>query len=98
MACAAVVQPPFALADALGQRAQQRTKEAAPLGTHLIVPGSDDPDFDGVTFRCAAIVSSAPALVRTLSAKRSGRLEGYYRLVTTFACNYSDLSVVLIYN
>ena len=50
--------------DALEQRAQQRTKEAAPLGTHLIVPGSDDPDFDGVTFRRAATVSSGPVLVR----------------------------------
>ena len=56
-------------------------KEATPLGTYLIVSGLDEPDFPGVTFCRAAIVCSAPALTRTLSEKRPGRLDGYRRLV-----------------
>ena len=55
LACAAVARPPF--------RVQQQTKEATPPSTYLIVSESDDPDLDGVTFCCAAIVSSGPALI-----------------------------------
>ena len=54
----------FAFADAFEQRARRRTKEATPPSTYLIVSGSDDPDLDDATFRRAATVSSAPALIR----------------------------------
>ena len=50
----------FAFADALEQRAQQRTKEATPPRTYLILSGPNDHDFDGVTFRHAATVLSVP--------------------------------------
>ena len=85
----------LAFTDALGPSHATMNKEASPPGTFLIVSGSDNRDFHGMTFRCATIVCSAPAPVRTLSTKRSGRLDGDRRPVTAFACNYSDLSIVL---
>ena len=76
----------FAFADALGPSHAITNKEAMPPDTYLIVSGSYEPDFHGVTFRHAAIICSTSALVRILSAKRSERLNGDRRLVTAFAC------------
>ena len=66
----------FAFADALGLLRATTNKQATSPGTYLIVSRSDDLNFYGVTFCCAAIICSAPALIRTLSVKRSGRLDG----------------------
>ena len=81
----------FAFADALGPSHTKTNKEAMPLGTHLIVSRSDDPDFHGVAF-FAPQLSSRPPRSSDLVRKRSGRLDGDRWLVTAFACNYSNFS------
>ena len=55
----------FASANALEPSRTTTNKEATPPGTYLIASGSDDPDFHGVSFCRAVIVSLAPALVRS---------------------------------
>ena len=83
-----------AFADALDQRKQQRTKEATPPSTYLIVSGPDDPDLDGVTFCRAAMVSSAPALIRLCPQRGwegSKGIVGLLRLLPVITVTYPHI-------